>query len=112
MWLLDKNVPEQLIPVLRSFSIILDTAKNRGWGDLRNGELLSAASAAKFNCILTRDTLFQEDARKALEKHPHMALILLTIPQMPGKKYAETFLTSWKTGPIVPAPGQLLFWPK
>jgi len=111
MWLLDKNVPRQIIPILRSFSIALETAQQRNWGKLQNGQLRATASEAGFTCILTRDGLFRKDAGKALKEHPHMAIVLLAIQQMPGKRYGETFRTAWEKSPIVPSPGKLLIWP-
>lgn len=111
MWLLDKNVPRQIIPVLQSFSVPFDTAQKRNWGELRNGELLAAASSAGFTCILTRDVLFREEATEALKQHPHVAVILIVIPQIPGKQYGETFKKHWEKKAIIPIPGQLLIWP-
>lgn len=112
MWLLDNNVPRQIIPVLQSFSVSFDTAKQRKWGELRNGELLAAASASGFTAILTRDILFREEATKAFKNHPHMAIVLLVIPQMLGKQYAEVFAQAWAKKAIIPVPGQLLIWPE
>ena len=111
MWLLDHNIPHQLIPVIKALSISFDTAQQRKWEDLRNGELVATASAAGFTCIITRDILFREDASKALKKHPHMAVVLITLAQMPGKLYADAFRLAWSTKAITPIPGQLLVWP-
>jgi len=58
MWLLDANMDVHLVPVLRGFGISSDTAANRGWNALSNGELVMAAVAAGFVCLFTRDQLF------------------------------------------------------
>ncbi len=111
MWLLDNNLPRHIIPILEANSIKFETARSRGWARLRNGELVAAASEAGFTCILTRDGLFQSDASKALREHPNMSIVLVTIPQVPGKRYADLFNTAWNSNPIVPLRGQLLHWP-
>jgi hypothetical protein len=41
-----------------------------------------------------------------------MGIILITLPQMPGKLYAEAFKTAWVQLAIVPIPGQLIIWPQ
>jgi len=66
MWLLDANVDVHLAPVLREFGVSCDTAANRGWKALENGELVAAAMAAGFDCIVTRDRGFAESAARAL----------------------------------------------
>lgn len=111
MWLLDKNLPCHIEPVLRSHSIQFETVSLRGWDELRNGDLLEAASLAGFKCILTRDVLFKESATQALKAHPHMAIVLVKIPQLPGKAYAKKFADSLKRTAINPASGQLVIWP-
>jgi len=50
MWLLDVNVPRQIVPVLAEFGIEAETADSRGWNVLTNGKLLEAASRAGFRC--------------------------------------------------------------
>ncbi|MBI1861403.1 MAG: DUF5615 family PIN-like protein [Deltaproteobacteria bacterium] len=111
MWLLDKNIPRHIEPVLKSNSIQFETVRARGWDELRNGELLRAASDAGFICILTRDVLFEESAKKALKAHPQMAIVLIKLPQAPGKEYSKTFSDLMQKSPIVPMAGQLVVWP-
>jgi predicted nuclease of predicted toxin-antitoxin system len=66
MWLLDANVDVHLAPLLNEFGVACDIAANRGWKALENGDLVAAAVAAGFDCILTRDQAFAESAARAL----------------------------------------------
>jgi hypothetical protein len=43
MWLLDANMDVHLVSVLTGFQISCDTAGQRGWKSLSNGELVRAA---------------------------------------------------------------------
>lgn len=54
MWLLDANLDIHLVELLRRLQIDCDTAENRGWKALRNGELVAAAVNAGFNTLLTK----------------------------------------------------------
>jgi hypothetical protein len=67
MWLLDINIPAQVGPVLKSLNIPFKFAANQGWGRLTNGALVAAASAAGFDCVLTKDARFDESAKRALK---------------------------------------------
>ena len=62
MWLLDVKMDVHLVQTLLELGVSCDTAANRGWKALSNGELVSAAIAAGFTCLLTRDQLFCESA--------------------------------------------------
>jgi hypothetical protein len=53
MWLLDANMDVHLASVLTGFGIDCDTAGNRGWKALSNGDLVKAAVDAGFRCLLT-----------------------------------------------------------
>jgi hypothetical protein len=44
MWLLDANMDVHLASVLTGFGIDCDTAGNRGWKALSNGDLVKASS--------------------------------------------------------------------
>lgn len=59
--LFDQGTP---VP-LRSFLLghVVETAYERGWSELSNGELLAAAEAAAFDLLLTtdRDLPYQQD---------------------------------------------------
>ena len=69
MWLLDANMDVHLVGLLAEFGIVSDTAANRGWKALSNGQLVAAAVSDGFECLLTRDQLFSESAAKALRLH-------------------------------------------
>ena len=69
MWLLDANMDVHLVQplggrfqTLRELGVSCDTAANRGWKALSNGELVAAAAATGFTSLLTRDHLFGESA--------------------------------------------------
>ena len=111
MWLLDHNLPKQLVGSLKFLGIDCDTTAHRGWNDLDNGALVSVASRAEFTCILTRDVLFAESASKAMDRFPQMAIVLITIPQTRGQEYAAQFLKQWRRSPISPEPHGMIRWP-
>jgi predicted nuclease of predicted toxin-antitoxin system len=69
MWLLDANMPVQLVALLKELGIEADCAVARGWNTLNNGSLVSAAVQAKFTALLTRDRLFAESSAQALKVH-------------------------------------------
>jgi predicted nuclease of predicted toxin-antitoxin system len=111
MWLLDHNLPRQLTPVLQVLGIQTEVTVKRGWEKLSNGELVGAAAAAGFVCILTRDVGFGYSAEKALKKFPQVGVVLITLPQQRGPEYAKTFQRAWSQKPIVLIAGQLIRWP-
>ena len=99
MWLLDHNLPKQLAGSLKSLGIECDTAANRGWNDLGNGELLSAASRADFTCILTRDVLFAESASKAMDRFPRSSTIPVRPVSPTGRTSVRALLAVGKPKP-------------
>lgn len=111
MWLLDHNLPAQLKPVLLRFGVECETTFERGWHELRNGDLAVASYAAGFRCIVTRDVRFGESAAHALDRFPELAVILLRLPQNRGRIYAQAFESEWLRSPVIPAPGQMVSWP-
>jgi hypothetical protein len=50
MWLLDVNMPRQLKGLLSELGVSAETANDRGWGTLVNGELLKTAAISGFDC--------------------------------------------------------------
>jgi hypothetical protein len=46
MWLLDANMPVQLVGLLRELGIAADSAAARDWSTLNNGSLVSTAAQA------------------------------------------------------------------
>ena len=111
MWLLDHNLPAQLKPALYRLSITCATTYERGWHQLKNGELVAAAYPAGFRCVVTRDVRFAESAAHALTAFPEMAVVLLHLPQNRGSVYAQRFAAEWLRSAIIPVPGQMLSWP-
>jgi len=99
MWLLDANMDVHLASVLTGFQIECDTAGNRGWKALSNGNLVKAAVGAGFRCLLTRDRLFGESASRALKLFPHFAVVVVNIPQRRWPEYREIFLARWREHP-------------
>ena len=111
MWLLDANMDVHLASVLAGFEIVCDTAGNRGWKALSNGDLVKAAAEAGFECLLTRDRLFGESASRALKSLPHFAVVVVNIPQQRWLRYREQFVAQWTEHPIKPVAGRLIDWP-
>jgi hypothetical protein len=81
MWLPDANLDIHLAELLRRLQIGCDTAENRGWKALRNGELVAAAVNAGFNTLPTRDRLFAESASRAWRDFPSLSVVVITFPQ-------------------------------
>lgn len=111
MLLLDHNLPQQLRDLLIELGMKADTAAYRSWERLRNGDLVSVASAARYSAILTRDVKFAQSASTSLLKYPSMAIVVIRLPQRSSKLYVSAFRDAWTKGPIVPAPGKVVFWP-
>jgi hypothetical protein len=111
MWLLDANMDVHLASVLAGFGIVCDTAGNRGWKALSNGDLVQAAVDAGFQCLLTRDRLFGESASRALKSFPQFAVVVVNIPQQRWPRYREQFVARWTARPIEPVVGRLIDWP-
>ena len=80
MWLLDANIDIHLLEVLQGLQIDCDTAENRGWKALRNGELVAAAVNAGFNTLITRGRLFAESASRAWRTFPGLSVVVVTLP--------------------------------
>lgn len=91
--------------------VACDTAANRGWKALSNGQLVAAAVAGGFTYLLTRDRLFSESASRALRSQPTFAVVLINLPQQRWPEYGERFVGLWASSPIEPQPGRLVEWP-
>ena len=111
MWLLDGNVDVHVAQFLIERGVACETAKQRGWKALTNGQLIAAAVAGGFDCLLTRDRLFQESAARALRQHPLFAIVLITLRQQRWREYLLEMTRAWDASPIQPAPGQFTEWP-
>ncbi len=111
MWLLDANMDVHLAAVLVELGIACDTAGNRGWNALSNGDLVATAAGAGFGCLLTRDQLFGESASRALKSFPQFAVVVINLPQQRWQQYQEAFAAACAASPIQPVPGSLIHWP-
>jgi len=111
MWLLDVNMDVRLVQTLSELGVQCDTAANRGWRSLSNGNLVSTAASAGFTCLLTRDQRFGESAARALKTFPGFAVIVINLPQHPREKHLQQFLDTWRALPIEPVAGRLVRWP-
>ena len=111
MLLLDHNLPHQLKDLLAAYGLEAETAAFRGWERLRNGDLVTAARAAGFDTIFTRDFRFAESASKSLIDLPTMALVVIRLPQRSWKLYSDAFRDAWAKAPAIPQPGKLIYWP-
>jgi predicted nuclease of predicted toxin-antitoxin system len=111
MWLLDANMPVQLVALLKELGIESDSAVARGWSALSNGSLVKAAAEPEFTILLTRDRLFGESAAQALKAHHEFAIVQVTLPQLRASQFLAAFRGAWRTARIIPAPGRIIEWP-
>jgi hypothetical protein len=110
-WLLEVNVPTQLVVTLKVFGVEAETAGSLGWKQLTNGHLVEAAGDLGFSTILTRDKRFRQSASERLKRFPAMALVGLILPQAPALDFLRDFEKSWAINPIHPIAGQIITWP-
>ncbi len=111
MWLLDANMDVHVLDVLSELGIPCESAIRRGWRELANGDLVSAAREAGFTCLLTHDRLFAESAASFLKSAGTFSIIVVRLPQRPWRAYVEQFREAWAREPIVPAAGSVVDWP-
>jgi len=104
-------VPRKLAEVLVAKGVQARTAESQGWKDLTNGDLVEAAVRAGFSCVLTRDRLFSESAARSLRRFPEFCVVLITVPQLRGHEFLDTFQTEWDRRPILPVHGAVVRWP-
>src|SRR5215471_20865140 len=105
MWLLDKNVPIQLVALLQSLGIDSVTVEAKAWEGLTNGELVAAAVTAGISCILTRDRLFGQSAARSLRVHPSLSVVVLRLVQLRAQAFLDAFEQAWFSKPIEPISG-------
>jgi len=108
MWLLDANMPVQLVALLKELGIEADSAVARGWNSLSKGRLVSAAVQAKFTVLLTRDRLFGESAAQSLKVHNEFCIVVVRLPQLCAGQFLGAFRAAWETAQIIPAQGRLI----
>ena len=111
MWPLDVNMDIHLLRVFSDMGMPCQSAIDRGWQKLANGQLIKAAAEAGFTCILTHDRLFAESASQTLILFPHLSIIIIRLPQRPWRDYISQFQTAWSKQPISPLPGAVVQWP-
>ena len=111
MWLLDANVDTGICELLAGFGISSRTADSMGWKHLSNGNLVAAAAAESFTCLLTRDQLFTESAARTLNLFPQFAIVVLQLEQCKRPQYLAQFRADWVKEPIVPVVGRTIHWP-
>ena len=111
MWLLDANLDIRICELLGEFGIESYTAESYGWKHLPNGQLVSAAVAGGFTCLLTRDQLFTESASRALKQFPQFAVVLIQLRQRRRSQYLAQFRAAWEREPILPTSGAVIAWP-
>jgi predicted nuclease of predicted toxin-antitoxin system len=111
MLLLEQNLPHQLRDLLGEFGVQAESTRYRGWETLRNGDLVSAATAAGFTAIVRRDRKFAESAAKALAGFPAMAVVIVRLDQRGWQSYREAFRIAWQKAPISPHAGRVTEWP-
>lgn len=112
MWLLDANMPLQLVALLATLGVEADSAVTRDWDRLSNGALLEAALQANFTTLLTRDRLFGESAAGALSKYPDFSIVGIALPQARASQYLAAFRSAWEAEAITPVPGQMITCPE
>jgi hypothetical protein len=110
MWLLDANMDVHLVHTLNELGVSYDTAANRGWKALSNGELVSVVVAEGLTCLLTRDQVFGESAARALKTFPSFAVVVVDLPQQRWQAHQEQFVTAWGERSIEPVAGTLVHW--
>jgi predicted nuclease of predicted toxin-antitoxin system len=111
MWLLDVNLPTALTQLLHSYGIVAETTAARGWRDLTNGALAEAASREGFRVVATRDRRFGISAGSALAALPHLAIVVVRLPQAREAEYLAAFSAAWRRRPIEPIAGTIIEWP-
>lgn len=111
MWLLDANMPVQLIALLRELGIETDSAVARGWRTLSNGGLVAAAVHARFTALLTRDRLFDQSAAAALKAYPDFCIVRVALPQRRSADFLQALRVAWQQAKIAPTPGRMVEWP-
>src|SRR5437763_13153474 len=100
-----------LLALLQQVGQKAEATTRRGWKDLTNGDLVSAAVGAGFTSIITQDRLFGETAAKALKTYPQFSVVVVHLPQKPWQQYQKDFSAAWSKAPIRPTSGLIVHWP-
>ena len=111
MWLLDQNVPRQMVTFLENYGIIAKHAGDLGWSALRNGVLTRTAYDNNFRVLVTHDLAFDRDAAKELLVLSDFAVVKILL-DTPGKiAYLALLAKYWTKEPIIPVFGGSVNWP-
>lgn len=111
MWLLDVNIPLSIVDLLKKFDVTAKPSEKRGWRELENGDLITAAVGAGFSCLLTKDKRFSRSASKTLKKYVTFSVVIVEVPQVREALYLAAFEAAWMKTPIKPKPGKCISWP-
>lgn len=111
MWLLDVNIPLSVMELLKKFNVTAEPSEKRGWRELENGDLVTAAVGAGFSCLLTKDKRFSRPAAKTLKKISTFSVVIVEVPQVREALYLAAFEVAWIKTPIKPKPGKCISWP-
>jgi hypothetical protein len=60
--------------------------------------------------VATRDRRFGTSARTVLAALPHLAVVVITLPQARAE-YLSAFSAAWERQPIDPVAGAIVEWP-
>lgn len=111
MWLLDANMPLQLVALLNELGVEADCAVTRGWNTLSNGRLVEVAVEGGFSALLTRDKLFGESAANVLNRYPEFCVVRVALIQARRQQFLSAFRAAWHDRAIVLEPGRVIDWP-
>ena len=81
--LFDQGTPVPLRAFLKPHTV--ETAYERGWDTLRNGDLLNAAEAGGFDVLLTTDTGIKYQQNLSGRKIAIVVLLSTSWPKIQGK---------------------------
>ena len=74
MWLLDANMPVQLVALLQELGIEADTAVARGWNTLSNGSLVAMAVQENFAVLLPGTAYSERRRQRHSKRFPNFVL--------------------------------------
>ena len=87
--LFDQGTPKPLRHSLHGHTI--ETAYERGWSTLENGELIAQAESAGFDALLTTDRQVRHQQNRSQRR---LAIVVLTTPQLPRIRAAIPLIQS------------------
>ena len=107
MWLLDVNVPANIVTFLSGRGIASACTDRQGWTHLKNSELVEAAVQQLF----TDSGQVVWGISGPLVETP--SSVCRRAPVSPAKalEYLAAFEKHWEKNPIEPDPGKMIVWP-